>query len=359
MFNNLFEAYGLVPEAHNIQNFGNGLINHTWKITYKEQQFILQQINALVFKNPEHIAHNIDALSAYLHVASPQYLFVTPIDTLDGRSLICTEDGDYYRLFPFVSGSHTVDTVKHPDQAYQAALQFGRFTRLLTGFDTGILKQTLPDFHNLPLRYDQFNAALLVADTDRLVAAALAIDDIKQHSDIVKIYSDIKESGFLKVRVIHHDTKISNVLFDDNEQGICVIDLDTVMPGYYISDIGDMLRTYLSPVSEEEKDLSKIEIRDDFFRSIYTGYMSEMGNILTETEKGYFIFAGKFMIYMQAMRFLTDYLNGDVYYQAKYEGHNLLRAQNQIAFLNKFIAREPFLEQIIADQDALVNNTGI
>ncbi|MEJ7684927.1 MAG: phosphotransferase [Segetibacter sp.] len=139
---------------------------------------------------------------------------------------------------------------------------------------------------------------------------------------------------------MHHDTKISNVLFDDKNKGLCLIDLDTVMPGYFISDAGDMMRTYLSPVSEEEKDFTKIDIREDFFDAISEGYLSEMKDDLTEEEQSSFVYAGKFMIYMQAVRFLADYLCDDIYYSSNYEGHNFMRAKNQLYLLDRLQEKE-------------------
>ena len=137
----------------------------------------------------------------------------------------------------------------------------------------------------------------------------------------------------MKLRVTHHDTKISNVLFDENGKGICVIDLDTIMPGYFISDVGDMFRTYLSPANEEVKDFNAIDVRDDFFRAIVQGYVSTMGTELTEEEKRLILYSGKFIVYMQAMRFLADYCNNDVYYGARYEEQNFVRAGNQLQLL--------------------------
>ena len=137
------------------------------------------------------------------------------------------------------------------------------------------------------------------------------------------------------------------MLFNNNDKGLCVIDLDTVMPGYFISDVGDMIRTYLSPVSEEEKDFSKIQIRDEYFKAIAEGYLTEMNDELTATEKEHFVYAGKFMIYMQALRFLTDYLNDDIYYGSKYEGHNFIRANNQLTLLNRLIEKENHLSSLI------------
>ncbi len=249
------------------------------------------------------------------------------------------EEG-YFRLFPFVKKSHTIDVVHTTDQAYEAARQFGRFTKLLANFPSDKLKITMPDFHNLTLRYQQFLTALKTGNKERIAECTELIQSIMDMVDIVHQFDRLKLNPDFKIRVTHHDTKISNVLFDENDKGLCVIDLDTVMPGYFISDVGDMLRTYLSPVSEEEKDFNKIEIRDDYFKAIAAGYLSEMQDELTETEKKHFIYAGKFMIYMQAIRFLADYIYDDIYYGSKYPGHNLVRANNQIVLLQKLIDYE-------------------
>jgi Ser/Thr protein kinase RdoA (MazF antagonist) len=169
---------------------------------------------------------------------------------------------------------------------------------------------------------------------------------LQKHVNIVSTYERIKTMPQFKLRVTHHDTKISNVLYDKNDKSICVIDLDTVMPGYFISDIGDMMRTYLSPVSEEEQDLAKVCIRDDFYKAIVDGYYGQMKGELTEAEKGFFFYAGTFMIYMQALRFLTDHINNDIYYGARYEGHNLIRAKNQIALLEELLKKESSLQKM-------------
>jgi thiamine kinase-like enzyme len=195
------------------------------------------------------------------------------------------------------------------------------------------LKITLPDFHNLSLRYRQFEHALKTGNPARIEDAAEIVFAIKQNKNIVDKYETGKDK--FTIRVTHHDTKISNVLFDEAGKGLCVIDLDTVMPGYFISDLGDMMRTYICPVSEEEKDFSKIIIRKEFYDAVVEGYLSEMGEVLTASEKEYFHFAGEFMIYMQALRFLTDHLNNDIYYGAKYEGHNFVRAGNQLSLLQR------------------------
>jgi Ser/Thr protein kinase RdoA (MazF antagonist) len=341
----ILSAFGIIEENCKIIPFGSGLINHTWRIECDHQSYILQRINHQVFTNPAAIAANLDTIGEYLQQHYPGYLFVRPIATADGSSTLAeNEVHGFFRLFPFVAGSHTIDVVKTTQQAYEAAVQFGRFSRLLAELDVQQLKITLPDFHNLDLRYRQFEQAIAQAGEYRRAQSAQLIQYLLQQQDIVETYRRMIADPAFPVRVIHHDTKISNILFDDNDKGLCVIDLDTVMPGYFISDAGDMLRTYLSPVSEEETDLSKIAVREEYFQAIADGYMSEMGSVLTTTERGYFVYAGQFMIYMQALRFLTDYLNNDRYYGQKYEGHNLARATNQATLLQRLTEKEAILK---------------
>ena len=208
------------------------------------------------------------------------------------------------------------------------------------------LRITIPHFHDLELRYQQFLIAIMKGNQQRVAQSEALITFLASQADIVTEYKNIRANSEFKLRVTHHDTKISNVLFDPAGKGICVIDLDTIMPGYFFSDIGDMMRTYLSPVSEEEKDFDKIEVREDFFRAIVQGYGNEMKDVLSATEKKYFFYAGKFMIYMQALRFLTDHINDDVYYGARYPGHNFVRAGNQIVLLQRLLEKEPVLNAL-------------
>lgn len=348
MFNNILSAYGLSPTTYKVHKLETGLINHTWRVTGPDKEFILQQVNTQVFKRPAEIAENLNILNQYIKSTNPGYLFVAPILSANGSSIVKNGSGNFYRLFPFIKNSHTVSTIDNAGKAYEAAKQFGTFTRLFKGLDLGLLNYTLIDFHNLSLRIEQFNQACKNADPARLKEAAEAINGVKTHSDIALTYEKLVNNSLIPLRVVHHDTKVSNVLFDDNEKGLCVIDLDTVMPGYFISDVGDMLRTYLSPANEEEQDLGKINVRLDVFDAIHKGYMEQMGDILTPAEKENFVFAGKFMIYMQAVRFLTDYLNNDIYYQVKYPGHNLMRAKNQLYFLDQYIKAEPQLAGLMA-----------
>ena len=346
MPHSVLPAYGLEEAEVKVEAFGSGLINNTWKVTASGREYILQRINHAVFKDPDSIAHNIQQVADFLRLHYPEYPFVAPVTSTDGQEMVCQKEG-YFRLFPFVAGSHSKDVVETPGQAFEAATQFGRFTRLLDDMEVSRLKVTIPGFHDLSLRYQQFLKALEEGNKERIRESAPQIEFIKANADIVDEYRLIVSNPEFRLRVTHHDTKISNVLFDVADKGICVIDLDTVMPGYFISDVGDMMRTYLSPVSEEEKDLNKIEVRDEFYKAIVKGYFSEMKDVLTQTEKHYFFYAGKFMIYMQALRFLTDHLNNDVYYGARYPGHNRVRASNQVVLLQRLMEKEAYLRNYI------------
>jgi thiamine kinase-like enzyme len=347
---NILKAYELDGHQYIITPLGNGLINRTWTVSEinAKENYVLQKLNTSVFKRPNDIAANIRHIAAYLAHHNPEYLFIAPLKTAGAEEMYFDGDSGYYRLFPFLEDSKTVDVVSSAEQAYEASKQFALFTRQLSGFDTRVLNTTLDDFHNLTLRFNQYRQALEKGNPERIKEATTLIEFLNNQVDIIGKYEAIRHHPGFSLRVTHHDTKISNVLFNKENKGLCVIDLDTVMPGYFISDVGDMMRTYLSPASEEEKDFKKIEIREDIFEAIVQGYFDEMKDELSESEKSHFLYAGKFMIYMQALRFLTDHLNNDVYYGAMYEGHNFVRAQNQAVLLQKLIEKEEKLNKIIA-----------
>jgi Ser/Thr protein kinase RdoA (MazF antagonist) len=351
MLEAVLTAYGISTTAKT-QPHGSGLIHNTWKITDGSDEYLLQRVNHHVFTKPEYISQNIETIASWLKVNHPEYFFVTPVKTADDQSLVHLESYGYFRMFPFVTGSFTYDVAQSPKHACEGALAFGLFTSMLKDFPVENLKITLPDFHNLSYRYMQFEQAIENGNSSRIHSSKREIDHLVLRNDIASTYEQLLSSSEFKLRVTHHDTKISNVLFDKEGKGICVIDLDTVMPGYFISDVGDMMRTYLSPVSEEERDFNEIAIREDFFDGIACGYLREMSRDLTATEVEHFVYSGIFMIYMQALRFLTDYLNDDVYYGATYPGHNHVRAKNQIVLLEKLLEKQHELNKMVASRTA-------
>ena len=355
MLKQILELYGITLDA-NVQSYGSGLIHRTWKVSDGSKEYILQRVNHEVFKQPQFIADNINAISSWLEKNHPEYFFVTPVKAKTGESILHTANEGFFRLFPFVKESHVHDVAGSPQQAFEAADQFGRFTQVLKNFPVEKLKITLPDFHNLPFRYSQFELAIQLGNSARIKDSEKTIQYLISHNDIVTTYRQIISNKEFKLRVTHHDTKINNVLFDKNEKGICVIDLDTVMPGYFISDVGDMMRTYLSPVSEEEKNFDKIMIREDYFEAIAKGYLRQMAEELSPAEIDHFVYAGLCMVYMQALRFLTDHLNDDTYYGASYEGHNYMRAKNQVILLQRLMEKSNDLTKIVSRIRPLISS---
>ncbi|MCU0388417.1 MAG: aminoglycoside phosphotransferase family protein [Chitinophagaceae bacterium] len=326
----IFDNYLLPKASWKIDSFGSGLINHTWLLSATDhpEKFIFQRINEAVFKHPEYIAENIASIGRFLQLHHPDYYFIQPLSTKNGKFLIRDNDGGYYRLIPFARGSHTIDSVTGTDLAYEAAKQFGRFSACLKDFPVDTLRITLPDFHNLGFRVQQYLQALNLADNDTLKLCRKEINELQTYAAIESTWEKIASGTTIPKRVIHHDTKISNCLFDRQHKGMAVIDLDTVMPGYYISDVGDMCRSYLCPLNEESTDYENICIRFEYFEALAEGYLSEMGAILTQNELDLFVYSGQFLIYMQALRFLGDFLRGNPYYPVQHPLHNLDRTTN-------------------------------
>ena len=331
----LFDLYGW--EVNMYDTIQQGLINRTYSVQTTKGEFILQSINHNVFKNPKAIDANINAIGNYIKQTNPDYLYTHLIPSLQGNTLIEWEGG-YYRAFNKIEG-YALSVLDHKLQVEEAAKQFAKFTYVLKDFDANSLKDTLVQFHDLNFRYQQFSEAIQNGNAHRIEQSQQEIKILLSLKHYVDTYNNYIQHKDVKKRVTHHDTKISNVLFnmiDGQEQAICVIDLDTTMSGYYISDVGDMCRTCLCPVSEEEKDLNKIWVDGEKWQALQSGYLYYMKDELSNYEMDHFFFGGQFLIYMQALRFLTDHLNNDIYYGASYEGQNYQRTLNQIRLLEAY-----------------------
>lgn len=335
VFDKVLLEFNLQPENHTITNLNEGLINITWIVENitNGKKIVLQKINEKIFTSPADIAFNIRSIGDYLASNFPDFLFTYPVKNKYGKDLVKNDEG-WFRAFDFIEGSHTLKTVETSSQAYEAAKLFGKFTNNLSGFEPSSLRITLPDFHNLGFRFQQFRESLVNGNQSRIRSSQNEINYLLSQKYILDKFNSVVPH--LVTRVTHHDTKISNVLFDNNNKGLCVIDLDTIMPGYFISDVGDMMRTYICPYNEEEKNFTDIYIRKDYYLAIKEGYSTEIGTALNYHECKLFHFAGQFMIYMQALRFLTDHFNNDKYYLTKYLGQNYIRARNQVTLLQKF-----------------------
>ena len=319
-----------------ITKFGDGLIHGSYLVSINNQPaYILQQLNTGVFKQPELISHNLELLSNHLASIQKERFFPLPLKTETSDSYVIDE-GKYYRLTPYVKDSHSINACSTPEQAFEAAYQFGRFTAAFTDFNPRSLSDPIAKFHDLAYRWQQFVDAMSEGNRARIKFAKNEIDQIQSQYSFVEKYLKIKSDNSFLERVTHHDTKISNILFDHSSKGICVIDLDTVMSGYFISDLGDMFRTYLSSATEEEQDFERVVVRKDFYKAIVEGYLETMKDNMTSSELHSLNFAGEFMIYMQALRFMTDYINDDVYYGTTYELNNYNRAINQLKLLHQY-----------------------
>ena len=331
MMQSIFDQYGW-GNATAIP-LKQGLINETFEVHSVQGDFILQNINTQIFKDPFAIDHNIKAIGQYYNTNQTDQLFTHLVPNLVGETLIKWE-GKHYRAFKKIDGI-ALDVLSTASQAKAAANQFGLFTASLIEFPIAQLKVTIPQFHNLALRYHQFEQALIHGDAIRITQAKEAILFLQSHQAYVKQWLHFTGHHDAHLRVTHHDTKISNVLFKE-DAAICVIDLDTTMPGYFISDIGDMCRTYLCPVNEACEDLNLIKVLPERWTAIQEGYLEAMGEFLTNFEKDYFAFSGQSIIYMQALRFLTDFLELDKYYRVERPDQNLDRTLNQNQLLIEF-----------------------
>ncbi|KPK84307.1 MAG: hypothetical protein AMS27_10325 [Bacteroides sp. SM23_62_1] len=327
--------------------YGSGHIHTTFLLTTQSgrnfNKYILQRFNARVFREPEKVLANTKMITAYLGERTKtgkrgmSYLSMVP--AFDNNYWYRDEHDQYYRCFQFIDNSITLDKVDTPQQAMEGAKAFGNFLVALSGFEPCDLHITIPDFHNIQKRLNDLQDA---ANSDDLSRRRHAGDEISKVGEMRGIASEyLAVHQILPVRVTHNDTKINNVLFDaDTGKGLCVIDLDTVMPGTILSDFGDMVRTFTSLSAEDERDLSKVLFRPEIFNALAEGFLEETEGILSQAEKNNLILGGKLIIYMQAIRFLTDFLAGDVYYKTDYPDHNLVRARNQLKLLDSFLEHE-------------------
>ena len=331
----IIKHFGLSVSDFSVNRVGSGYIHDTFKLS-GPTSYILQRVNKNVFTQPGIIAANIRNAATYLKSKHPDYLFLTPITSTTGEEMVYDTDQFPWRLFPYLENTYTVDKVSTTAEAFSAAAAFARLSNYLDGIDISLFKPSIERFHDLSWRWEQFEASLRNAKPERRAEAANEISRCQNYLYMVERYSKLRNGGTLKLRMAHNDTKINNILFDATTgEAVCAIDLDTLMPGYFIYDLGDMVRTFVSPVDEEERDLSKVTVRYDIFESLTNGYLSEMGAKISTDEKAAIPFSGMMMTYIMALRMLTDFLNGDIYYQIRYPGQNLIRARNQLKLLQE------------------------
>lgn len=313
--------------------FGQGHINETYIFTCDTGcTYLLQKISSAAFKRPTELMENISAVCAYLERRlSERRASMHLVPTLDGRSCYRDPDGEYWRVYEFVTGSLCLQRAASPEELYRTALAFGRFQRDLVDFPAATLYETIPDFHNTPARYRAFHAAL---ESDAFGRAAQCREEtafvLEREAGAGQIV-EAMASGLLPVRVTHNDTKLNNILLDyHSHQPLCVIDLDTVMPGSSLYDFGDLVRFGASTAAEDERDLEKVSLSTELFTMAVRGYLEGCGDSLTPAEIALLPLGAKLMTLECGLRFLTDYLMGDRYFRIHREGQNLDRCRTQL-----------------------------
>ena len=315
-------------------SYGNGHINDTYLVK-TQHSYILQKINQNVFKNPEQVMENIKAVTSHLRVkiaeagGDPDRETLTVIDTVDGLPYYKDENGDYYRMYISIEGTKSHDTVEDPSQLYNAAKMFGNFQNMLADFPADKLFEVIPNFHNTKSRYADFKKAVEGDAAGRGAEVAEEIKFVLDREADASVVVDDMAAGIIPLRVTHNDTKLNNVLLDaETGEGVCVIDLDTVMPGSLLYDFGDALRFGGSSGAEDETDLTKIWFDAEKFEAFTRGFLETLPSI-TPRELELLPFAVKLMTLECGSRFLADYLNGDTYFKTHYPEHNLVRARTQ------------------------------
>ncbi len=340
-------AYGFSENA-SVRRFGNGHINGTYLIEEQQKRIILQQINRQIFPNTEALISNALAIEHHLLTKQQQGEYQLQVlrqqPSCDGEYLI--GDNQDLRALQFIDGGRSIEVVENPEQAFAAAFTFGQFAKALSDFDASKLYSVIPNFHNLSMRFAQLEQAIAQDVVGRLAACQSLVAECLSAKDLADELQSC--TAKLPVRVCHNDTKINNMLYSDAQQaGIAAIDLDTCMPGYWLFDFGDMVRTCCSPEPEDSLRPELVVIRPEIFKALAQGYLQGLGDGITEAEKQSLLLGAKVMCLMIGVRFLTDYLNGDCYFAVHRPHHNLQRAENQLRLYRDLLRQQSTLQAML------------
>ncbi|MBE7027988.1 MAG: aminoglycoside phosphotransferase family protein [Ruminococcaceae bacterium] len=315
-----------------------GRINTTYRVDFENESYTLQKINKYVFKKPDEVMHNIVLVTEHLRDkikkagGDIKRECLEVIKTVEGKPYYIDSDGEYWRAYRYIDGVYTLDENAEDIKLEGAGYGFGKFQNMLSDFDATKLYETIPNFHNEISRFEDFKEAVREDKFKRAEGAKAEIDFCMKRGDDIRKLSIMQQNGELPIRVTHNDTKVNNILIDnEKDEALCVIDLDTVMPGISVLDFGDAARFITNTASEDETDLSKVRIDLKKYEYLARGYLSAVGESLTKTERDNLSQGAKTMTMEIGMRFLTDYLEGDVYFGIDHEGQNLERARCQFA----------------------------
>lgn len=340
--------------------FGLGHINDTYLVTYRQpdgtlRRYILQRINQFVFKNPAALMENIERVTRHLHdkiVAAggdPLRETLNLVPARDRGSYIRDAHGEYWRAFLFIENARTYESAESPEHIYQAARAFGNFQRQLADFPAGQLHETIPFFHDTPRRFCAFQEAVQRDAVRRAAVVRAEIHFLEQREADTRVLVEGIAGHTLPLRVTHNDTKFNNVMIDDRSgKAICILDLDTVMPGLALYDFGDAVRSGAALAAEDEPDSTRAGISLDIFDHLAHGYLDVARDFLTPAEVDLLAFSARLITLEQAIRFLGDYLNGDIYYKVHRPGHNLDRARAQMGMLRDMETRFADMQAVIS-----------
>lgn len=346
--------FDLEGEASGYQPYGSGHIHDTYLITTEDDgvhHYILQRINTFVFKKPEAVQENIWRILSFLKkqegTNDPVGIRdLGLIETKNGELSYVDAEGSYWRCFDFIENTFVLENVQNPTQAYEGARLFGDFLARLKDYDARRLHVTIPDFMNAEWRLQQLAYAEFTNPGERLKRSQPELNRIRDLQSIAEQF--IKLGQALPDRVVHNDTKINNILFSqETGKGITVIDLDTVMTGTVLTDFGDMVRTFTVQGSEDSTEREAYTCRSDLFEGLVEGYAEVLSPVLDEVERSNLLLGGKVVIYMQAIRFLADFISHDVYYKVSSPDQNLMRTRNQLNLLDSILEQEEDLQRII------------
>ena len=336
-----------------IEPYGSGHINSTWLAVHKsadgkEVKNLMQKISTVAFKKPDELMQNIVGVTEFLRDKVEEDGTLTVVPTLDGKSYYVDEFDNYWRVYKFIDNATAYQQIENDDDFYTCGLAFGEFQQMLAEYPAEKLFETIPNFHNTPSRFADFKKALAEDKMGRAKDVQPEIDFVLAHECKADAITSKLESGEIPYRVTHNDTKLNNILIDDaTGKAKCVIDLDTVMPGAAAYDFGDSIRFGASTGAEDETDLSKISVDVHLFEVFAKGYLSTANKFLTPAEKDSLVTGAYLMTLECGVRFLTDYLNGDVYFKIHREHHNLDRCRTQFKLVSDMEAKEAELRAIV------------
>lgn len=352
-------CFAVTGELCAVEPFAGGHIHDSYRLTYRQghssARYLVQRINNRIFRDPAGLMENIRRVTTHVArrlsargEAEIGRRVLALVLARDGVPFHRDDSGAFWRLYEFIENTCVLEFVQTPAQAEQAGRAFGEFQRLLEDLPAPRLRETIPDFHNTPLRYAALDRAIAADVCRRVALAATEIEFVGRRRALASALLDLHRAGDIPERVVHNDAKIANVLLDaETGAALCVVDLDTVMPGLSLYDFGDMVRTMTNPSAEDESDLSRVEVQVPLFEALARGYLSAAGGFLNAAERAQLVTAGKLIMLEQGVRFLADFLSGDTYYKTQRPGQNLDRCRTQLKLLASLERYEDALTRLV------------